>query len=155
MTTHRIFGSLFLSVICAVNAVAQLPELRELELVGWDCLQKPEGAAKTRDGKERNVQKNRSAIELTGINIPSFNTATFLGRVAEYDRQIGRRHRRELTPAQEEQVTALEKQILSLTGWLVLAYQGVPESTNCRSKDFLDWHLELSPEAADPPGASR
>jgi hypothetical protein len=23
-------------------------------------------------------------------------------------------------------VTALEKQILSLTGWLVLAYQGVP-----------------------------
>jgi hypothetical protein len=151
MTTHRIFGFLFLFVICAAGAVAQLPELREVELVGWNCLQKPEGAAKTEDGKERNVQKNRSAIELTGINIPSFNTATFLGRVAEYDRQIGRKHRRELTPAQEEQVTALEKQILSLTGWLVLAYQGVPESTNCRSKDFLDWHLELSPEAADHP----
>ena len=151
MTTHRIFGSLFLSVICAVSAVAQLPELRDLDLTGWDCLSKLEGAAKTQDGKERNVQKNRSAIELTGINIPSFNTATFLGRVAEYDRQIGRKHRRELTPAQKEQVTALEKQILSLTGWLVLAYQGVPESTNCRSKDFLDWHLELSPEAADHP----
>ena len=127
MTTHRIFGSLFLSVICAVSAIAQLPELRDLDLTGWDCLSKLEGAAKTQDGKERNVQKNRSAIELTGINIPSFNTATFLGRVAEYDRQIGRKHRRELTPAQKEQVTALEKQILSLTGWLVLAYQGVPE----------------------------
>ena len=67
MITHRILGSLFLSVICAVSAVAQLPELRDLDLTGWDCLSKLEAAAKTQDGKERNVQKNRSAIELTGI----------------------------------------------------------------------------------------
>jgi hypothetical protein len=50
MTTHRIFGSLFLSVVCAVSAVAQLPELRDLDLTGWDCLSKLEGAAKTQDG---------------------------------------------------------------------------------------------------------
>ena len=59
--------------------VAQLPELRELELTGWDCLQKPEGAAKTEDGKERNVQKNRSAIELTGTNKADTDVGSFIG----------------------------------------------------------------------------
>jgi hypothetical protein len=72
MTTHRIFRSLFvcISVICAANAVAQLPELRDLDLSGWDCLSKLEGIAKTQD------------------------TAAFLARVADYDRQIEKKHRR-------------------------------------------------------------
>jgi hypothetical protein len=154
MTTPRAFG---LSLICfslvalSTSAVAQLPELRDLDLTGWDCLSKLEGAAKTQDGKERNQQKNRSPIELTGMKILSLDTATFLARVAEYDRQIERKHRRELSPTQKEKVAELEKQIVLVTGWLVLAYQGIPESTNCRSQDFLDWHLELSPESADHP----
>ena len=156
MTTHRTFRSLllFISVICAANAAAQLAELRDLDLSGWDCLSKLEGIAKTQDGKERNQQKNRSSIELAGVNIPSFDTAAFLARVGDYDRQIEKKHRRELSPTQKEQVIAFEKQIVSITGWLVLAYQGVPETTNCRSKDFLDWHLELSPESADHPAQS-
>jgi len=154
MTAHRLFG---LSLVCfslvalAASTVSQLPELRDLDLSGWDCLSGLEGIAKTQDGKERNQQKNRSPIELTGMNIPSFDTAAFLARVADYDRQIEKKHRRDLSPTQKEQVIALEKQIVSITGWLVLAYQGVPETTNCRSKDFLDWHLELSPEPADHP----
>jgi hypothetical protein len=154
VTAHRIFG---LSLVCcslvvfAAGAGAQLPELRDLDLSGWDCLSKLEGIAKTQDGKERNVQKNRSPIELAGVNIPSFDTGAFLTRVADYERQIEKKHRRDLSPTQKEQVIALEKQIVSITGWLVLAYQGVPETTNCRSKDFLDWHLELSPEPADHP----
>ena len=139
----------FLLISVALSAVAQLPELRYLDLTGWDCLSKLEGAARTQDGKERNVQKNRSAVELTGLNIPSFDFATFLAHVAEYDRQIERKHRRDLSPEQKEKVASFEKQIVSVTGWLVLAYQGVPETTNCRSKDFLDWHLELSSAAAD------
>jgi hypothetical protein len=154
VAAHRIFGLSLVScslVVFAANAVAQLPELRDLDLSGWDCLSKLEGIAKTQDGKERNQQKNRSSIELTGVNIPSFDTAAFLAWVADYDRQIEKKHRRDLSPAQKEQVIGLEKQIVSITGWLVLAYQGVPETTNCRSKDFLDWHLELSPESADHP----
>jgi hypothetical protein len=135
--------------------VTQLPELRDLDLSSWECLSKLEGIAKTQDGKERNQRKNRWPIELTGINIPSFDTAAFLARVADYDRQIEKKHRRDLSPTQKEQVIALEKQIVSVTGWLVLAYQGVPETTNCRSKDFLDWHLELSPESADHPAPGR
>src|SRR5205823_7558459 len=86
-----------------------------------------------------------------GVRIPSFDFAGFLARAAENDRQIQRNHRRDLSPEQKEKVASLEKQIVSVTGWLVLAYQGVPETTNCRSKDFLDWHLELSPEPADHP----
>ena len=154
MTTHRLFGlslACFVLTAFAANEIAQLPELRDLDLSGWDCLSKFEGIAKTQDGKERNQQKNRTSIELTGANIPSFDTAAFLARVAEYDRQIEKKHRRELSPTQKEQVIALEKQIVSITGWAVLAYQGIPETTNCRSQDFLDWHLELSPEVADHP----
>jgi len=133
------------------NAVAQHPGLRDLDLTGWDCVSKLEGIAKTQDGKERNQQKNRTSIEFAGVNIPSFDTAAFLARVAESDRQIEKKHRRDLSLTQKEQVIALEKQIVSITGWLVLAYQGIPETTNCRSQDFLDWHLELSPESADHP----
>ena len=44
---------------------------------------------------------------------------------------------------------ALDKHSAANPGWLVLAYQGIPEATNCRSKDFLDWHLELSAAPAD------
>jgi hypothetical protein len=135
----------------AGNAVAQLPELKPVELVDWDCLNKPEGIAKTEDGKERNRQKNRSPAILTAASITSVDIPAFLARVADYDRQIEKKHRRDLSPTQKEQVIALERQIVSITGWLVLAYQGVPETTNCRSKDFLDWHLELSPESADHP----
>ena len=154
MTTHRVFRLSLACcslVACVANAVAQLPELRDLDLSGWDCLSKLEGIAKTQDGKERNQQKNRSSIEFTGSDIKSFDTAAFLARVADYDRQIEKKHRRDLSPTQEEQLIALEKQIVSITGWLVLAYQGIPETTNCRSQDFLDWHLELSPESADQP----
>ena len=146
----RVFSLSFLLLTAlALSAAAQLPELRDLDLTGWDCLSKLEGAARSHDGAERNAQKNRSAVEFASSNVPNLDFASFLSRVAEYDRHIERKHRRDLTPEQKDELVALEKQIVSVTGWLVLAYQGVPETTNCRSKDFLDWHLELSPAPAD------
>ena len=155
MTTHRVFR---LSLVCcslgacAASATAQLPELRNLDLTGWDCVSKLEGIAKTQDGKERNQQKNRSAIEIADLKIPSFDTTAFLARVADYDRQIGKKHRRNLSPAEKEKITDIEKQIVSVTGWLVLAYRSPkPETTNCQSEEFRDWHLELSPAPADHP----
>ena len=148
MITFRLV-CLFL-VSFSIRAAAQ-PDLKDLDLNKWDCLSKLEGVAKTQDGKERNQQKNRSAIELTRLNVPSLDTAAFLARAADYDRQIEKKHRREMNPSQKEKVTELEKQIVSVTGWLVLAYQGVPETTNCKSQEFLDWHLELAPEPADHP----
>jgi hypothetical protein len=149
MTARWSVGFLFLSLCLGVLSQTQLPELRDLDLSGWNC--GLEGAAKSQDGKERNPQKNRSPIDLAGKNIPRLDMASFLSRAADYDRQIEKKHRRDLNPEQKAKVAELEKQILSVTGWLVLAYQGVPETTNCKSQDFLDWHLELSPEPADHP----
>jgi hypothetical protein len=141
---------------CGVLLAAFAPtppvfELRDVDLTGWDCATNLEGAAKTEDGKERNRQKNRALVDLKETNAVAFDVPGFLRRATEYDQQIGKKHRRFLTPQEKEQLAALENQIVSLTGWLVLAYQGVPETTNCKSRDFLDWHLELSPEAADHP----
>ena len=151
MTARWIVGLLIVSYSLGVfsQQTAQLLELRDLDLTGWSC--SLEGATRTQDGKERNQQKNRSPIDLAGKNIPSLETAAFLARAADYDRQIEKKHRRDMNPDQKGKVAELEKEIVSVTGWLVLAYQGVPETTNCKSADFLDWHLELSPAPANHP----
>ena len=145
--TVRFRFVVFALLASCLRALGQLPELRDLDLTGWNC--GLEGDAKTQDGKERNRQKNRSPVDLAGKTIPLLDTAAFLARVAEYDRQIEKKHRREMNSEQKAKVAELEKQIVSVTGWLVLAYQGVPETTNCKSADFLDWHLELLPAPAD------
>ena len=132
---------------------SQLPELQPIELNDWDCLTKLEGAARTEDGKERNRQKNRSPeMQLVRSSIPFSDTAAFLNQMAEYDRQIGKNHRRYLAVAQKDKVAEIEKQVVSVTGWLVLAYRSPkPESANCQSEQFQDWHLELSAARADHP----
>lgn len=38
---------------------------------------------------------------------------------------------------------------MSLTGWLVLAYAGPPETTNCGDAIFHDWHLEIFENPSD------
>jgi hypothetical protein len=152
MTARLVFGLLFVRSLVAFSQQAQLPELRDLDLTGWDCATRLEGAAKTEDGQERNRQKNRSPVDLKSRKISSFDIATLLVRFADYDRQIGKPHRRYLNPEQKTKVGELEKQIVSVTGWLVLAYRSPkPETTNCESEDFQDWHLELSPAPADHP----
>lgn len=135
----------------AFAVAAQEFELQDLDVSNWDCLNQPEGAAKTQDGKERNRQKNRAPADLAGVNAVALETAGFLQRVATYDSQIQLKHRRTLSPDQKSQVENLEKQLVSLTGWLVLAYRGVPETTNCRSQQFLDTHLELFEKPAEHP----
>jgi hypothetical protein len=136
-------------LIAAFAPTTPVFELRDVDLSGWDCATNLEGAAKTEDGKERNRQKNRTPLDLKDANIIALDVPGFLARVAEYDRQIGKKHRRFLMATEKEQLAALEDETVSLTGWLVLAYQGVPETTNCKSRNFLDWHLELSPAPAD------
>jgi hypothetical protein len=141
---------LLLLVFCA-TARSQLPELTDLNLSGWDCADKSEGSAKTQDGKERNRQKNRSPVNLANLKIVTLDSAGFLARVGEYDKKINVKHRRFLAPEQKRSLEDLEKDVVSLTGWLVMAYHGIPESTNCRSETFLDWHLEISAAPSDHP----
>src|SRR4029077_7751853 len=67
------------------------------------------------------------------------------------------KRRGELAAAQKDELDRYENRIVSLTGWLVLAYPGPPETTNCGSANFHDWHLEIfenpsdhAPQVGDP-----
>jgi hypothetical protein len=118
-------------------------ELSELDLSAWDCLDKPEGTGETADGVERNKQKNRAPIDLAGVEVLNLDTAGFLRYFAAFDAEANGKHRNELRPELREQLDALEKQVVSLTAYLGMAYSGAPETTNCGRGDIHDWHLEM------------
>lgn len=158
----RKLASLWLMVMVAASAdgqprISEDRDLLEIDLASWDCLERPEGTAKTPDGVERNRLKNRSAVEFSGLSILHFDTAGFLKHLSAFDAETKGKRRKDLTPEQRDQLAPLEKQIVSLTAYLVLAYAGPPESTNCGNMDFHDWHLEMfeqplehSPTIGDP-----
>jgi hypothetical protein len=123
-------------------------ELKEIDLQSWDCLKRLEGNAKTPDGVERNRLKNRSAPDVAPPMV-DLDTTGFLQRSADFEVQTKGKHRKDLSPAQQQQLAALEKQAVALSGYLVLAYCGPTESTNCGSVDFHDWHLEIFEQPLD------
>lgn len=138
-------------------AISEDRELKEIDLATWDCRDRLEGSAKTPDGLERNRLKNRSAIDLSGTKPVSLETASFLQHVAAFEAQTKGMRRKDLSAELKRQLDLLEKQIVSFTGYLVLVYAGPPETTNCGSTDFHDWHLELfdkpldhAPDVDDP-----
>lgn len=137
--------------LLAQQKVSEDRELKELDLNSWNCLNKLEGSARTPDGQERNRLKNRSMTELFQLQIESFDTAGFLRHVGDFDGKTKNTRRKDLNPAQRPELDALEKQVVQLTGYLVLAYCGPPETCNCGSVDFHDWHLELFEKPADHP----
>jgi hypothetical protein len=157
LTAFALLLILIVRLPAALPQISQDRELKEFDLTNWDCLNRPEGSARTPDGIERNRQKNRSAPTLPIVSSETLDTPAFLKRFAEFDAQIKGRKRSELNPAEREQLDSLERQILHLTGYLVSAYCGPPETTNCKSIDWHDWHLELfekpqdhAPQRGDP-----
>ena len=131
------------------QAISEDRELKKINLAAWNCRNHPEGSAKTPDAAERNRLKNRVPANLAGVNVPALDTISFLQHAAAFEAQARRQRRKDLTSPQRRRLEPLEKQIVSLTGYLVLAYPGPPESTNCGSKDFHDWHLELFEKPLD------
>lgn len=128
-------------------------DLLPIDVSKWDCIDKPGGTAKTEDGVERNKGKNRSMVDLSKVRIPAFDTASFLKAVSGFDSQTKGKRRSDLSTAQKIQLAAIEKELISFTGYLVLAYPGPPETTNCGDADFHDWHLEVFEKPMDhPPG---
>jgi hypothetical protein len=132
-------------------------ELRDLDVTRWDCANQTDGTAKTQDTIERNRMKNRWPVDLSLFTVEPLDTAAFLKKVREYDSRIQGRRRGELTADQKNQLDSYENQMVSLTGWLVLAYAGPPETTNCGNAIFHDWHLEIfenpsdhAPQVGDP-----
>lgn len=126
-------------------------ELKEFDLTGWNCVDKLEGSARTPDGVERNRLKNRSWVDPTGAQVKALDTSAFLAEVASFDAETKRKRRQDLFPVQRAEVENHEKRLVSLTGYLVLAYAGPPETTNCGSIDFHDWHMEIFAKPSDHP----
>jgi hypothetical protein len=124
-------------------------DLRAVDLAGWPCLDAPTGSAKTQEGMERNQMKNRPPVDLAAVNIETLDTASFLKKVREYDSHLDAQRRSDLSDAEKALLNGYENQIVSLTGWLVLAYPGPPETTNCGDRNFHDWHLEIFESSSD------
>ncbi|MGI8819752.1 MAG: hypothetical protein ACR2ID_02600 [Chthoniobacterales bacterium] len=165
MSRRKRCAARLIALVCGAAAVSgQAPrrisedrELTELDLSAWDCKDQPGGSAKTDDGVERNTGKNRPAIPVTGLDATKLDTAGFLRLVSGFDGQTRHMRRKDLTAAQKEQLSAIEKQPVWLTAYMVIVYAGPPESTNCASVDLHDWHLELfekplehAPQIGDP-----
>ncbi|MDQ3415078.1 MAG: hypothetical protein M3480_08965 [Verrucomicrobiota bacterium] len=151
------FAAIWLGLLAGPLCVGQRPrisedrELKELDLGAWDCRDRLEGTAKTPDGLERNRLKNRAVGSSAGPPPKEMDTAAFLRYVGALDAQTQGKRRKDLVPAQKTELENLEQQLVSLTGYLVLAYAGPPESTNCGSTDFHDWHLEVFAQPSDHP----
>ncbi|MEP7248226.1 MAG: hypothetical protein ABI787_00430 [Spartobacteria bacterium] len=144
---------LFLTTLSVAqrSRITEDRELKEIDLTGWDCVDRLEGSAKTPDGLERNRLKNRTAADLLGARVDALDFTAFQRLVAAFDNQTKGKRRKDLTPALKAELDQREQQLVSLTGYLVLAYPGPPESTNCGSTDFHDWHLELFANPSDHP----
>src|SRR6266404_1404237 len=149
-------AALVLGSLVAIEPTEDV-ELRDLDLAAWNCSSKNEGTAQSQEARERNRMKNRWLVNLSGFAVESLDTASFLKKVREYDSLIQGKHRGDLTAAQREELDDDENRIVSLTGWLVLAYPGPPETTNCGDEKFHDWHLEIfdkpsdhAPQVGDP-----
>jgi len=141
-------AAIVLGSLAAIEPTEDI-ELRDLKLEAWNCSSKDEGTAQSQEARERNRMKNRWSVNLSGFVVEYVDTASFLKKVREYDLLIQGRHRGGLTAAQREELDADENQIVSLTGWLVLAYAGPPETTNCGDEMFHDWHLEIFEKPSD------
>ena len=136
-------------VCCAAHAVAQDADIRDADVSAWPCLNSPSGTAKTQDGIERNAMKNRAPVALAGKTVEPLDTAAFLKKIAAYDNQLRAQRRAELSEPNKKLLEGFQNQLVSLTGYLVIAYPGPPETCNCGDRKFHDWHLEIFENSAD------
>ena len=129
---------------------AEDTELRNLDIRRWPCLSRPAGTATHPDEQERNLMKNRSPVRVRP-NVEQLDIASFLKKVAAYDATLKAARRADLDQRRKGQLRGFENQIVSLTGWLDLAYSSRAESANCGDATFHDWHLELFSQPMDHP----
>jgi hypothetical protein len=144
-------AAVVVTMVASLGAIdtAEDTELRDLDVTEWDCVNQSEGTAQSQEVRERNRMKNRWPVNLSAFTVEPLDTAAFLTKVRDYDSRLQSQRRSELTAAQKDQLDPYENQIVSLAGWLVFAYAGPPETTNCASANFHDWHLEIFASPSD------
>ena len=135
------------------SAFAEDPELRDLDVSHWFCLSKPAGTATKPDERERNLMKNRDPARALPPKLERLDVASFVKKVAAYDATLKATRRADLDQSRKEQLRDFENQIVSVTGWLNLAYSSKAESANCGDATFHDWHLEIFTQPQDHPRA--
>ena len=153
-STKRTFLLLALLALTGAPAAEQISddrELKEIDLTAWNCVNRPTGTGKSPDTAERNRLKNRWLPDLAGLAIKPFDTASLIKHVADFEIETKGKRRKDLSDAQKRRLEILQAPLVSLTGYLVLAYPGPGESTNCGNVDFHDWHLEILDEPLDHP----
>jgi hypothetical protein len=70
----------------------------------------------------------------------------------EYDSHLQSTHRSELASTQKDRLDGYENHVVSLTGWLMLACAGPPETTNCGmpcSTTGIGWCIQTRPNPTD------
>jgi hypothetical protein len=134
-----------------IRKISEDRDLKELDLASWNCLNRPEGTARTPDGQERNRLKGRMPVEISGVRLEELDIPRFLQALAPFDAVTKGKRRKDIGRAEREQLDPLEKEIVQVTGYLGVAYCGPPETTNCASMDFHDWHLELFEKPIEHP----
>ena len=144
---YRLLALGLASISFAENAA--LPDLRPLDLTGWSCLTNAGGTAHTPDHVWVNRMKNREWIAVTATNIPQWDYDEFVAHAKAFDAELGAAHRSNLTAEARAKLETIETQIVAVTGWMVLTYPGPPESCNCGSAEYHDWHIELLPQPLD------
>src|SRR5262249_61707289 len=95
--------------------------------------------------------KNRDAVSALSPELEQLDVAAFLNKVAAYDATLKATGRADLDQARKDQLRSFENQIVSLTGWLNLAYSSKAESANCGDATFHDLHLEVFCKQKDHP----
>jgi hypothetical protein len=140
-----------LSHLTIAQHISEDRELKEIDLTAWNCANRPAGSGRSPDTAERNRLKNRFAVDLAGLAVTPFEASSLLRHVADFDAQTKGKRRKDLSEEEKRRLEILEAPLVSLTGYLVLAYPGPTETTNCGSVDFHDWHLEMFDEAIDHP----
>lgn len=128
---------------------AEDTELRDLDVSHWSCLNKAAGTPTLPDERERNLMKNRDPVR--ALSSEPVDVASFLKKVAVYDATLNATRRTDLDQSRKDQLRGFENQIVSLTGWLNLAYSSKAESANCGDATFHDWHLEVFAQLMDHP----
>jgi hypothetical protein len=116
--------------------------LRELDLKKWNCSKRENGAARNGVDATRNRLRNRHWIAVVKP-APDWTFEQFLTNVQQFNLEVEASSRKLLTSAQSDRLADIEKQIVSVTGWLVVARADGPESANCDNAEFHDWRLEL------------
>jgi hypothetical protein len=158
MNRRRYPGLVFAALIALAGSgvvtaqhISDDVELKELDLTAWNCATRPDGSGRSPETAARNRLKNRFAPDLAGLNLKSFDVAGLLKHVAAWDAETKGKRRKDLNPDQKRRLEILEAPLVTLTAYLVLAYPGPAETTNCSSVDFHDWHLEMFDDPPDHP----